>query len=163
MLQLRLGNLIEKLDKCKPYKPLYFENVQTDGKGYAEITLVEIDVYLIDPHRSGVGSLGSWRGDYSEFALPPEKEVGTVSDALKDLDAGLGKTFEGYKGGDFVAHANVPMWCAEWGESSVWTRTDRVYDFPEGTREPLLVNLALVDVLERDDEVVILYKEKDTP
>ena len=89
MLQLRLGNLIQKLDKCKPYKPLYFENVQTDGKGYAEITLVEIDVYRIDPHRSGVGSLGSWRGDYSEFALSPEKEVGSVSDALKDSTRGL--------------------------------------------------------------------------
>ena len=163
MIQLRLGALIEKLGKCKPCKPLYFENVHIVGKGYAEITLVEIDAFRIDPHRSGVGSFRSWRGVYSEFSLSPEKEVGSVSDTLKELDGGTGETFGGYKGGDFVAHAGVPMWCAELGESSVWTRTDRVYDFLDGTREPLLVNLALVDVVERDDEVVILYKEKDVP
>lgn len=65
----------------------------------------------------------SYRGDYSELALghditgaKPQK----VSDLLAAARGCIGKTFEGYKGGDFIMHPHTPVRVDNWGE---WTST----------------------------------------
>lgn len=63
--------------------------------------------------------LTSWRGSYREIAftylsdgIPP-----TVEKVLTQLKESIGKTYEGYKGGDFVMGRRTPIWVAEWGTS----------------------------------------------
>lgn len=65
------------------------------------------------------GYLTSWRGSYHEIAFTYETEgtPPTVKKVLKDLGDSVGKTYEGYKGGDFVMGRRTPVWVAEWGDS----------------------------------------------
>ena len=157
MLQMTLGTLIKKLETTSPKKPVYFENVFTGGRGYTEIPEAKDDE--IDPHRAGVGEFHSWRGDYSEFAISPSKDVQTVAEVITELKAAVNKKFYGYKGGEYLATEHHALYCAEYSQSKAWTRTDKKEDFYDDTCQTLAVALHLVDVIERKDEVVILYDE----
>lgn len=158
---LTLQNIIDSLRQIKHYKPLVLENAYSEGKWYNDITLVDIQEYEIDPHRAGVGVLDSWRGDYRQFALAPKSEVKTVIDTIMNLDQSINNTFQGYKGGDFVATPDVDIWVAGWGDTYYWTRTDKTYKTSYGEILPCAVKLAVVDVIDRDNEAVILYEEQD--
>jgi hypothetical protein len=66
-----------------------------------------------------VGEIHSYRGYYSHLATDPTRgpfldRVGAVIDAYK---ACLGKTFMGYKGGDFKMDEDTPLWVATYGDS----------------------------------------------
>lgn len=64
--------------------------------------------------------LDSWRGIYAELSLHYSKEPRTsVADVLSWCKEAIGKTFEGYKGGDFVMGKQTPIWVANYGESGV--------------------------------------------
>ena len=56
----------------------------------------------------------SYRGYYSDLAFstgaPP-----TVAEFLARCQAAIGKTYEGYKGGDFTMEESTPLWRAEYG------------------------------------------------
>ena len=70
----------------------------------------ETQIALSEPH--------SHRGYYSDLSLEP----GTAQDAkalLEDCKGALGKTFQGYKGGDFEMHCDVPVWVAFYGDCGV--------------------------------------------
>lgn len=65
----------------------------------------------------GPGEPGSYRGYYSDLAFefgPPT----TVSAWLSDSRKTLGKTLEGYKGGDFLMGADTPLWVSNYGDNS---------------------------------------------
>jgi len=66
--------------------------------------------------------LHSWRGSYAELAFGFEDEQGKdnppVEEILKQLKSALGKTFEGYKGGDFTMGKTTPIWVANYGKSN---------------------------------------------
>lgn len=64
------------------------------------------------------GRVRSYRGYYSDLAFEQELKPVTVGEVLADLKAALGKTFEGYKGGDFLMGENTPLWVSSWGSSS---------------------------------------------
>ena len=62
----------------------------------------------------------SWRGSYDQLAIdytnehPGEK---SVAEFLKECESAIGKTFTGYKGGDFEMGFETPVWVAGYGES----------------------------------------------
>lgn len=71
----------------------------------------------------------SYRGFYNQLALcygpsNPQKEwekrtiLATPAAVLADLEGAIGKTYEGYKGGDFVMRSDTPLWVANRGESN---------------------------------------------
>jgi hypothetical protein len=62
------------------------------------------------------GPLTSWRGRYNELTLPPGDEPCTVGDVLADARAAIGKTFVGYKGGDYVMGGDTPVWADDYGD-----------------------------------------------
>lgn len=66
------------------------------------------------------GRLSSWRGSYDELAVVPEQEeyYNSLSDFVAVLESAVGKTFEGYKGGEFVMDEHSPVWVAEWGDNA---------------------------------------------
>ena len=60
-----------------------------------------------DPH--------SYRGYYSDLSFAPTDAEVTVGSLLTACEGALGKTFTGYKGGDFVMESNTPLWAAHYG------------------------------------------------
>lgn len=55
------------------------------------------------------------RGYYSDLAFAPSTAQITVAEFLPVCKECVGKTFEGYKGGDFTMSDNTPLWVAPWG------------------------------------------------
>lgn len=100
--QLTLGELILKL-----------EPIVKNQKEGNEST-VRYDFEYLFPK-----SIDSWRGSYDELALNFEThgEEMKVSEFLKMLKDCIGKTFTGYKGGDFTMHKRTPIWVANYSHS----------------------------------------------
>jgi hypothetical protein len=62
--------------------------------------------------------LGSYRGYYEDLALDYQTGATVhVADLLPQLRDALGRSFEGYKGGEFVMHRGTNVWVAPYGES----------------------------------------------
>jgi hypothetical protein len=63
--------------------------------------------------------LMSWRGVYAElsFGFSFEGKEPTVKKIITELREAVGKTYEGYKGGDFVMGRSTPVWVANYGNS----------------------------------------------
>lgn len=73
--------------------------------------------------------LDSWRGSYAELALGYEDEARLKADEfLKHLKEAVGKTYTGWKGGDFVMGKSTPMWVANPGNSGETGIYDIIYD-----------------------------------
>jgi len=113
--QLTLGELIEKIKACG----------LTHGDEQ-EPKLVYYDFGTAIPT-----DLDSWRGSYDELALgyrltgydvnssngDHHKEC-KAEDLLKNLESAIGKTFTGWKGGEFIMNENTPVWVDNPGNTS---------------------------------------------
>lgn len=75
------------------------------------------------------GHLISWRGVYAMLALTPNFDAFkydnpryqnpiTVRELLAELKAAIGKTFTGYKGGEFTMGEDTFLWVDAMGEST---------------------------------------------
>lgn len=108
--QLTLGELIAKLEAIPK---------REEGKEEADVTF--------DFEYAFPTTLESWRGIYEELAIgfrfegyelgDYEKEVKpwTLSAFIEHLKSALGKTYEGWKGGDFMMGKTTPIWVANPG------------------------------------------------
>jgi hypothetical protein len=70
----------------------------------------------------------SYRGDYSELAIgytDNNQEV-KVKDVVAMLEGANGKTFIGYKGGEYDMHDNTLVWVAKHNEAGNTAVTDVV-------------------------------------
>ena len=80
----------------------------------ASVTLEPFELYPT--------SFCSYRGYYPELALGYCTEVEcrslTVEDLLKEALECVGKTFTGYKGGEFKMDETTPLWVSNYGECS---------------------------------------------
>lgn len=96
--QLMLGELILKLEAIADKS----KRIIFDDKRY---------------HPTGIDS---WRGSYAELAIEyaEDGEKLRVGDFLASLKDTIGKTFEGYKGGEFLMGKTTPVWVANYGDSS---------------------------------------------
>lgn len=93
--QLTLGELIDKLSELRGDRSVHF-----DFCGLAP------------------AHLGSYRGFYDHLSLrwyapTHRREAPTVASLLTILRAAVGATFEGYKGGDYRASLQTPLWVDE--------------------------------------------------
>lgn len=90
-----------------------------DERSQTQLTLgAAIDLLEnVDPDTlvAGLGAPHSYRGYYTDLAFEPESNRQPASEALATLRSCMGKTFTGYKGGDFVMHENTPLWEANYG------------------------------------------------
>ena len=65
--------------------------------------------------------LDSYRGYYNELAIgymDMTHETITVPIFIQELEAAVGKTFYGYKGGEYVMTENTPLWVSKYGDNS---------------------------------------------
>jgi hypothetical protein len=97
---LTLGEIIAKL-----------EGILSKGDGGRR---VRYDFEYLTPT-----TLDSWRGVYAELALGFQIEGSgpTVKELLEELKSAIGKTFVGYKGGDYVMGRQTPVWVANYGNA----------------------------------------------
>lgn len=88
--------------------------------------------------------IGSWRGAYVELALSfdlnghgreSDKNPMKAEEFLKLLRDTVGKTFEGYKGGDFTMTKHTPVWVANNGNVG---------------------NTAVIEIIDHDYEIIIM-------
>jgi len=91
---------------------------------YEQFTIKTLLERLNDLKRSKGGEFeietitdpASYRGVYSSLAFcyySPSKT--TVDDTIKLVESCIGKTFEGYKGGDYVCGLSTLLHIASWG------------------------------------------------
>lgn len=155
--QLTLGELILKLQAVKNK---------------------ELPIYL-DHNELRPTSVGSWRGSYCELAISFTKEGvydgyngdkiiyeskygnsyesipttlsenPTARELLELLERCKGKTFVGYKGGDFIMGKTTPVWISNYGCSSGLEREKDKYE------------TYIIDVAELDEIVVLATKDDD--
>lgn len=99
--QITLGQLIDALKTASPTGSVRFD--------------------WCDLHPAG---LASYRGYYEDLAIGFMCEkwtpIVTVSDFLLECQSAIGKTFEGYKGGDFEMDRDTVLWVANYGSSTGW-------------------------------------------
>ena len=96
--QLTLGELILKIEQVSP--------TYINHKEKEEDKIVKYDFGYFKPT-----FLMSWRGSYCELAIgySEEEKDKTVKEFLKELKEAIGKTYQGYKGGDYVMGKNSPI------------------------------------------------------
>ncbi len=98
--QLSLGELIERL-----------EAIETEDD-----CSVRFDFGYFRP-----SELMSWRGVYAELAVgftdKGDYKDPQLSKFITELKGAIGKTYTGYKGGDFFMSKSTPVWVANYGES----------------------------------------------
>ncbi len=126
--QLTLGEIISK---CEAIADLDYKCSDDEGP------TVTFDFEYIRPT-----GIDSWRGIYAELALGfsskcDEMPLSIFIELLKDAE---GKTFTGYKGGDFTMSRHTPVWVANYGNSG---------------------NTAVIDIVDARWQVIIItgYRE----
>jgi len=159
--QLLLGELILKLENVKNKElPLYID--------------------IMDKKPMGIDS---WRGSYCELSITTEtfgsyntdevehkseygdsykqKEIGcknpTARQWIEVLKEAQGKTFIGYKGGDFTMSKNTPVWLAEYGESSFLINDKEIDEENYNNYK----SIYFVDVSEEENKVYLKTKIED--
>lgn len=96
--QMTLGKLIEVLEKMPG-------DTQVDN--------------LCDRH--------SYRGYYSDLSFSRDAGTRPASELLQECRDVMGRTLQGYKGGDFIMGESTPVWVADWGSCG-----ERLMSFDEG-------------------------------
>lgn len=90
---MKLGDLIESLSAMNADDPVEF----ADGTV---------------PWR-----LCSWRGIYGELTIDSRPGgYTTVGELLAEAREAVGKTFTGYKGGEYTMSLETPVWADQWGD-----------------------------------------------
>jgi hypothetical protein len=93
--QITLGELISKLE-----------------------TLPEGNIVVIDYTQTSPTCADSYRGYYEELSFEyGDSNTLTVKEFLVICENAVGKTFTGYRGGDFTMRRYTPVWIARYGES----------------------------------------------
>lgn len=90
-----------------------FNNYLTLGTAINRLSL-EVDDFPDKIVEIGWDGAFSYRGDYSELALNPAPKV-KVADMLRVLQDALGKTFQGWKGGEYTMTEYTEVYLCEEG------------------------------------------------
>jgi hypothetical protein len=101
--QLTIGELINLIGES--------DLIMDDGSHKT----IEFDFISSVPNK-----LHSWRGSYDEAAISVENQgvlVVNAADFLQYIKQCIGKTFEGWKGGEYVFYEDTPLWISRIGYS----------------------------------------------
>lgn len=66
----------------------------------------------------GLGRARSYRGYYCDLSFEPTEATQTAGNLLATARGCMGKSFEGYKGGDYMMGETTPLWLSPWGDAS---------------------------------------------
>jgi len=158
--QLLLGELILKLETVKSKnKPLFIDILDKIPKGidswrgsYCELAI----------QTENFGNYNTeeveWTSDNGDYKSYKQKQIGkenpTVKEWIEVLKEAIGKTFTGYKGGDFLMSKNTPVWLAEYGSSS-FKIDDKAIDEKDYSNYK---SVFFIDIKEKKDKVYLITK-----
>lgn len=111
---MTLGELVARL-----------ENAQL--KGAKKVAIDGPDDLLGDGEEKHPGHVDSYRGVYAHLAIEPTSTPCEIEDLIARLREADGKTFTGYKGGNFTMNRNTPIWVSRRGEASEYAVVDVVF------------------------------------
>lgn len=123
MINDNLQTIIDReLDKLKKQRS---EEMMTLGKFIKALEKCSRKATVtLEPFGAIPTCFDSYRGYYSDLALgyvfseySPDVEI-TVEQLLKMAKKCIGKTFTGWKGGDFVMDETTPLWISNLGKCS---------------------------------------------
>jgi hypothetical protein len=117
LLAERKGTLLFELLLAPDRAIRWFDGLLTEDDMYL-IEVIEF-LKLRDPAKQvplGFGRPHSYRGYYEQLAFEPVRNT-TVGAMLKDAESAIGRTFEGYKGGDYVMDKYTECWLANYGST----------------------------------------------
>lgn len=80
---------------------------------YLTLMLMETDEDKVYP--IGLGEPDSYRGDYEAIAFTPEKNI-TLKKMIENVEGVFGKTYVGYKGGEYTMSKETACYVANYGE-----------------------------------------------
>lgn len=80
--------------------------------------LPENALVVYDDGKDAPNEFCSYRGIYRDLSLEPGSTAPTVKTLLERAQEANGKTYKGYKGGDFTMGRNTPIWVAFYGDST---------------------------------------------
>lgn len=66
----------------------------------------------------GLGSPDSYRGYYDQLAFEPTDQMMVVGRLLADVKECVGRTFTGYKGGEYTMTERTSVWIARYGTTA---------------------------------------------
>jgi hypothetical protein len=86
---------------------------------YSNTTLGDLIEFLktMNPEiivKDGFGHPHSDRGNYDELAFDPMPES-KIRDMLENAESAVGKTFDGWKGGEYIMDLGTPVYIGEFG------------------------------------------------
>lgn len=81
----------------------------------------------------------SWRGSYCELSLDYDKKPMLVKTLLKNAKKANGKTFIGYKGGEFLMDLFVPIHIAAYGDCAYCGEFAKIIGIKEYGNQYILV------------------------
>lgn len=92
---------------------------RTDARSKSQLTLgALISALEAMPPETRVSNIcgpHSYRGYYSDLAFEQKSGTRPASELLAECRAAMGKTFEGYKSGDYMMGDSTPLWIAHYG------------------------------------------------
>ena len=99
---LSIGELIQKLES--------FPDPKKDRKVYYDWLWTGVDPYPF-----------SYRGYYDHLSISVSKDENTcsLSVLIDELKKAVGKSFYGYKGGNYTMEEGTPVWASRWGNLGV--------------------------------------------
>lgn len=120
--QLMLGEMILKLEAIEDKtKPLFIDIMDKRPKGIASWRGIYAEL-AIQTEDFGSYNTDEIEKEFSDMTFYKQKKIGkknpTVEEWIGVLREAIGKTFIGYKGGDFIMGKNTPVYLAEHGNAS---------------------------------------------
>ncbi len=97
------------------------------------MTLGDLIAQLAELPPEAIVNLGrprSYRGYYDQLAFA-RMPGATAAQMLKEAEACVAATFEGYKGGDYVMDLETNCWLAEWGEGGTPLKRSDLFPAPK--------------------------------
>lgn len=85
-----------------------------------------------------LGEAHSYRGYYDQLSFEPTEGI-TAAQALKEAEQANGRTFTGYKGGDYVMGLDTMCWASPWGLAEDVTAGEHLSKLLAGWLEESLV------------------------
>ena len=158
--QLLLGEMILKLEAVKNKElPLFIDIMDKRPKGidswrgvYAELAIQTEDFGNYNTDKV------SYKSEYGDSYEQKQigKENPTVAEWIDVLREAVGKTFTGYKGGDFLMGKGTPVYLAEYGNSS-FKIDDKEIDKEYSNYKTVY----FIDVEEKEDKVYLITALED--
>lgn len=104
-----------KQNSVEDYIELFKDMSSTFGMGF-------VPTFIWGNNEFCISGIDSWRGSYCELSFQYScfvaQTMPSVDNIIDMLEGAVGKTYDGYKGGDFTMHENSEVWLDNYGDCS---------------------------------------------